>query len=169
MQRKISPPNASYSAGFDGLDDDLSYDVQPPRRQGIDRSDARLWASGISYTGLTPLGLAQWLDNTPMAQWPTDIAGLAAIGVGQAVIDWIEFVLAVRWRAVAQDSALVLLLLLGWMHGAEVRASLTATLSADATPVPLSGCLASALAGITARAWPAQVFALEDIPEPVLR
>lgn len=168
VQRKISPPSASYSAGFDDMDDDLSYDVQPPRRQGIDRSDARLWASGVSYTGLTPLGLAQWLDNTPMAEWPTDIDGLAAIGVGQAVIDWIEFVLAVRWRAVAQDSALVLLLL-GWMHGAEVRASLTATLSADATPVPLPGCLASVLAGITARAWPAQVFALEDIPEPVFR
>lgn len=168
VQRKLSPPSTSYSAGFDDLDDNLSYDAQPPQRQGIDRSDVRLWSADAAYTGLTPLGLAQWLGQNPAADWPTDVDALAAVGVGQAVIDWIEFVLAVRWRVMAEAIPPVTVLLC-WLDKAEVRAFLTATLDANTTPVLPTDDMAAALTGITARAWPEQVFALEVSPWPNIK
>ena len=154
------------------FDDDLLADLrsalhsEAPRRS--DRADARLWASGVSYTGLTPLGLAHWLGQHPAADWPTDVDALAAVGVGQAVIDWIEFVLAVRWRVMAEGIPPVTALLC-WLDKAEVRAFLTATLNASTTPVLPTDDMAAALTGITARAWPAQVFALEVSPLPNIR
>lgn len=168
VQRKLLPRSASYSADFDGLDDDLSYDVQPPQRECIDRSDARLWSQDAAYTGLTPLGLAQWLEQNTAAEWPTDVDALAALGVGQAVIDWIEFVLAVRWRVMAEGISPVTALL-RWIDKAEVRAYLSATLNASTTPVLPADDMAAALTGITARAWPEQVFALEVSPWPDIK
>ena len=151
---------------MDSFDGDLLADLKNARHS--DRADARLWASGVSYTGLTPLGLAQWLGQHPAADWPTDVDALAAVGVGQAVIDWIEFVLAVRWRVMAEGIPPVTALLC-WLDKAEVRAFLTATLNASTTPVLPTDDMAAALTGITARAWPAQVFALEVSPLPNIR
>jgi Ca-activated chloride channel family protein len=61
---------------------------QPPR------DDPRYWCAEPHYTGLTPLGLTQWLRSHPQAEWPQGYADLRRIGVGTAVLDWIEFVLA---------------------------------------------------------------------------
>ena len=61
---------------------------QPPR------DDPRYWCAEPHYTGLTPLGLTQWLRNHPQAEWPQTYAELRRIGVGAAVLDWLEFVLA---------------------------------------------------------------------------
>lgn len=176
MQRKAQPrASLAHDLGhslddLDGLDEvksDLSGRVQPSQsqHQDIDRTDARLWATGIAYTGLTPLGLVQWLDKKSMAEWPTDLDGLAAAGVGQAVIDWIEFVLTEHWRLIADHLSPVTILLC-WLDGTTVRTFLADTLSPHAEPVPPSGDLALVLAGITARAWPAQVFALENPTAP---
>ncbi|MBS0177043.1 MAG: hypothetical protein JSR64_23720, partial [Nitrospira sp.] len=58
-------------------------------------SDAvRYWCAESHYTGLTPLGLTQWLRSHPQADWPQAYAELRRIGVGAAVLDWLEFVLA---------------------------------------------------------------------------
>ena len=134
------------------LQDDMGFYDEPLQGlEGIDRRDARLWSQDAAYTGLTPLGLAQWLGEKPAAQWPADIDALAEAGVGQAVLDWLEFVLAARLG----DAALPALL--RWLASAEVLASLRT----DSTAA-LPGELAQSLAGITASAWPAQVFALEE-------
>src|SRR5690606_41195194 len=52
------------------------------------------WCAEPHYTGLTPLGLTQWLRSHPQAEWPQTYAELRRIGVGAAVLDWLEFVLA---------------------------------------------------------------------------
>ena len=61
---------------------------QPPR------DDPRYWCAEPHYTGLTPLGLTQWLRSHPQAEWPQGYGELRRIGVGAAVLDWLEFVLA---------------------------------------------------------------------------
>jgi Ca-activated chloride channel family protein len=61
---------------------------QPPR------DDPRYWSAEPYYTGLTPLGLTQWLRSHPQAEWPQGYAELRRIGIGAAVLDWLEFVLA---------------------------------------------------------------------------
>jgi len=61
---------------------------QPPR------DDPRYWCAEPHYTGLTPLGLTQWLRSHPQAEWPQRYAELRRLGVGTAVLDWLEFVLA---------------------------------------------------------------------------
>ena len=61
---------------------------QPPR------DDPRYWRAEPHYTGLTPLGLTQWLRSHPQAEWPQGYAELRRIGIGAAVLDWLEFVLA---------------------------------------------------------------------------
>ena len=139
-------------------------DGMPTERHG----DAHLWSQDAAYTGRTPLGLAQWLAQNPAASWPTDVDALAKIGVGQAVIDWIEFVLALRWYVMAEGISPVTALL-RWLDKAEVRAFLSATLDASATPVLSADDMATALAGITASTWPEQVFALEGSPLPDIK
>ena len=61
---------------------------QPPR------DDPRYWRAEQHYTGLTPLGLTHWLRSHPQAEWPQSYAELRRIGLGAAVLDWLEFVLA---------------------------------------------------------------------------
>lgn len=58
------------------------------------RDDLRYWCAEPHYTGLTPLGLTQWLRSHPQAEWPQSYSDLRRIGVGAAVLDWLEFVLA---------------------------------------------------------------------------
>ena len=147
---------------MDSFDGDLLADLKNARHSN--RADARLWASGVSYTGLTPLGLAQWLGQHPAADWPTDVDALAAVGVGQAVLDWLEFVLAARLGTAANanaDADAAVAALLRWLASAPVLEFLQQSLNADLSATAPPGELASALADITARAWPAQVFALE--------
>ena len=154
-------PASELPAFLQAMDD---MDGMPTERHG----DAHLWSQDAAYTGLTPLGLAQWLAQNPAASWPTDVDALAKIGVGQAVIDWIEFVLALRWYVMAEGISPVTALL-RWLDKAQVRAFLSATLDASAAPVLPASDMATALAGITASAWPAQVFALEGSPWPEIK
>ena len=58
------------------------------------RDDPRYWSAEPHYSGLTPLGLTHWLRSHPQAEWPRTYAALRKIGVGTAVLDWLEFVLA---------------------------------------------------------------------------
>lgn len=78
-----------------------SYDIPAFLRRGSSqdagqppRDDPRYWCAEPHYTGLTPLGLTQWLHSHPQAEWPQAYAELRRIGVGAAVLDWLEFVLA---------------------------------------------------------------------------
>lgn len=78
-----------------------AYDIPAFLRRGSNqdarqppRDDPRYWCAEPHYAGLTPLGLTQWLRSHPQAEWPQDYAELRRIGVGAAVLDWLEFVLA---------------------------------------------------------------------------
>ncbi|KIN88937.1 VIT and vWA domain-containing protein [Thauera sp. SWB20] len=78
-----------------------NYDIPAFLRRGSNqdarqppRDDPRYWRAEPHYTGLTPLGLTQWLHSHPQAEWPQSYAELSRIGVGPAVLDWLKFVLA---------------------------------------------------------------------------
>jgi Ca-activated chloride channel family protein len=78
-----------------------TYDIPAFLRRGSNRDagqpprdDPRYWRAEPHYTGLTPLGLTQWLRSHPQVEWPQTYAELLRIGVGAAVLDWLEFVLA---------------------------------------------------------------------------
>lgn len=78
-----------------------TYDIPAFLRRGSNqdagqppRDDPRYWCDEPHYTGLTPLGLTRWLRSHPQAEWPKSYAELRRIGVGAAVLDWLEFVLA---------------------------------------------------------------------------
>ena len=51
-----------------------------------------LWVESPGYTGLSPLGLVQWLCDNARGEWPTTFAGLRQIDVGQDLVDWLELV-----------------------------------------------------------------------------
>lgn len=67
------------------------------RRDGdIDHDNPRYWSDSEGYTGLTPLGLSEWLRITPVAEWPKTYLELRQIGLGAWVVDWLELTMASR-------------------------------------------------------------------------
>jgi len=73
----------------------------------IRRNDERLWSKLEHYTGLTPLGLSQWLRVRPTSQWPTTYSALRKSGLGAWVVDWLELSVAGRDGACRDESAVV--------------------------------------------------------------
>lgn len=67
-----------------------------PRRETLDLSNEHYWTQTEHYTGLTPLGVCEWLRINPEIEWPTTYEGLRHMGLGAWVVDWLEL-------AVAQD------------------------------------------------------------------
>jgi Ca-activated chloride channel homolog len=61
-------------------------------RAVIDRADPNHWSDQGHYAGLTPLGLAIWLNGTERKAWPQDFAGLRKCGLGDQVVDWLDLV-----------------------------------------------------------------------------
>lgn len=138
------------------------------------QSVAMYWASDHMYEGLTPLGLSVWLSEHAADQWPADLQALAAIGLGQEVIDWIEFVLEPHLPALTQRHDTVALFL-RWIRASVRWLAIEGTPQAGTadtiTPTELllpegvladkvSAYLAQALAGITVCSWPPQLFDL---------
>jgi Ca-activated chloride channel family protein len=133
------------------------------------------WMSDAVYEGLTPLGLSAWLGKHPAEQWPTDSQGLDAMGLGQAVIDWIEFVLGPK---LVQEGVTgnAVTLFLRWMatqtvHQAlaqsmkgRVRSVIQNLLSMRTAASPAESAafsvIAEVLVGMTGDAWPDQLFLL---------
>jgi Ca-activated chloride channel family protein len=133
------------------------------------------WMSDSVYQGLTPLGLSAWLGEHPAKQWPANSQALVAIGVGQAVIDWIEFVFGPRLveQGVTENPVA---LFVNWMGTEAVRNALAKstqrrtfavihslfTLSPGDSPVEAgtTSMIAEALAGMTGTTWPDGLFSL---------
>ncbi len=46
------------------------------------------------YSGLTPLGFCIWLQRNPVEQWPRTYQGLRDVGLGYALIEWLELEMA---------------------------------------------------------------------------
>lgn len=59
------------------------------------------------YTGLTPLGLHRWLQETPPEHWPTTYAALLGIGLGQAVVNWLAQTLSNGADQAPDENAIV--------------------------------------------------------------
>ncbi len=64
------------------------------QRETLDRSDERYWTESDHYTGLTPLGVCEWLRITPEVAWPTTYEGLRRMGLGNWVVEWLEIAVA---------------------------------------------------------------------------
>lgn len=66
------------------------------KRASFDRSDPKYWICTKGYDGLTPFGLSEWLRAMPMNIWPKTYDDLREVGLGTAVIDWLELVVSIR-------------------------------------------------------------------------
>ena len=60
----------------------------------LDVQDAQLYNDTIEYEGLTPLGTYEWVRHKTANEWPTTYSGLLAIGVPEAIVDWLELLIA---------------------------------------------------------------------------
>ena len=93
------------------------------RRKTMDLSDKRYWTETDHYTGLTPLGVCEWLRITPEVEWPSTYEGLRRMGLGAWVVEWLEL-------AAAHDSkgrhpeAEVVRTFLALLAESEIRAAL---------------------------------------------
>jgi Ca-activated chloride channel family protein len=93
------------------------------RRQTLDLSNERYWSKTEHYTGLTPLGVCEWLRITPEIEWPTTYEGLRRMGLGAWVVEWLEFV-AARNGEGRHPEAEVVRTFLALMAASERRAAL---------------------------------------------
>lgn len=152
----------------------------------IDRQNEQYWGTTPEYTGLTPLGLADYLNRTARAQWPTTYAGLRQIGLGGGVVDWLELVIATKETGGAWPEATVVATFLTVMALPETAATLTragsrrpsiaslaqslrglfdrkAQVPAEHIEPQLANLLMAALDGLSAERWPDKVFALDGV------
>lgn len=131
------------------------------------------WADTPHYTGLTPLGLSDYLQTTNRQQWPTCYQEMQQIGVGVWVVDWLELVIATHAGA-THDEASVVAAFLHLMSQSSVHQVLSShnkqsigdALNAAVRPtkgidMQVLHALATVLTSMSATAWPAEVFALE--------
>lgn len=163
-------------------------------RGDIDRRNPSHWAKAQNsentdgYTGLTPLGVSEWLSITPQVYWPTTYAGLREMGLGTSVVDWLELEMA-AYAGAAYLETTVVQAFLTLMSRRETHAALAQSeglLGALKSTVRrvrgvlggepaqpgtraddvLVQAMEAALQGMTARAWPQRVFSLEcDVDE----
>lgn len=143
------------------------------REQTINCRDPRFWARSEHYEGLTPLGVSEWLRLTPAVHWPTTYADLRQIGLGAAVLDWLELVLAPHGKAYAEGAvvhAFICVMSLqatydalaksGTLRGAAQLSVLrTSDVPAGVDEGLVQAMLAS-LNGLATGAWPDRVFEL---------
>jgi Ca-activated chloride channel homolog len=131
----------------------------------------------------TPLALSDWVRRIPWPQWPRTYADLTAIGVGAAVLDWLELIIAVGDQRLWEEETVVATFLhcLGqnalndaltdpeWIADSLQSIAQRLRESAAGQPDPranprvdpnLAQRMLSALQGITAENWPDGVYAL---------
>lgn len=144
------------------------------------KSNPQHWSRSEHYSGLTPLGLCEWLRAGPEALWPKTYEDLRDIGLGTAVVDWLELTFGQDAEESVLVRAFLMLMALPDTHAALIKSlsplaqvkehakRLTSrarnTLSLDA-PLqnPYAARLAPLLADLQAETWPTCVFALETV------
>jgi len=140
-------------------------------------SEPHHWSTCEHYTGLTPLGLAEWLRRNTQPYWPKTYADLRDIGLGEAVTDWLELVVGQNAEEEAVVLAFLSLMALPEAHAdlvnklgtlARIKAHAKRLVSQGrSTPAdaPLQAQIAARLAPILEalepEAWPPCVFELE--------
>ena len=170
------------SIRFCAMDDDTIPAFLRKRDQIIDRQDQRYWAGSEHYSGLTPLGVSEWLRITLASEWPTTYMGLRQMGVGEWLVDWLELEMASHEGILYAESKVVetFLYLMSRRDTYESLAQSEGLLGAlKSTVLRLRGVFASdpatrptsvdvalveamvaVLDGMTASAWPDRVFSL---------
>ena len=152
------------------------------RDQIIDHQDPRYWAKSEHYEGLTPLGGSEWLRITPASEWPSTYVGLRQMGLGVALVDWLELAMASHAGTVHAESKVVEAFLylmsrrdtyeslaksaglIGALQFTVVR--LRELLAGNLAAMPVSvdlglvESMVAGLAGMTTSTWPDQVFEL---------
>jgi Ca-activated chloride channel family protein len=153
------------------------------QRETLDRSDARHWTESDHYTGLTPLGVCEWLRITPEEEWPSTYEGLRRMGLGDWVVEWLEIAVAHEGEG-RHDEAVVVRTFLHLLAESEMRAAQengaglrgvlrasaqhlqalwrgdAATAAPPATHDALRQAMAAALADMTPSTWPDSVVSL---------
>ena len=153
------------------------------RRQTLDLSNERYWIQTEHYTGLTPLGVCEWLRITPEVAWPTTYEGLRRMGLGNWVVEWLEIAVA-HDEAGRHEEAVVVRTFLHLLAESEMRAAQdngaglrgvlrasaqhlqalwrgdAATAAPPATHDALRQAMAAALADMTPSTWPDSVVSL---------
>ena len=153
----------------------------------IDRHDKRYWTESEHYSGLTPLGVSEWLRITPASDWPVTYKGLRQMGIGAWLVEWLELVVAIHGGAMHADSE-VIVAFLSLMSERDTYDSLEKaenllsarrstvlgvrellSVSPAATPasvdVGLVEAMVAGLDGMTTSAWPVRVFELDGVME----
>ncbi|MDP4301974.1 VIT and vWA domain-containing protein [Leptothrix discophora] len=152
------------------------------RDQIIDQQDRRYWTESEHDSGLTPLGVSEWLRITPASEWPTTYMGLRQMGVGEWLVEWLELVMASRQDTPYPEpkvvEAFLYLLsrrdthealvksegLLGALESTVLRLRGIFAGEPDDRSVGINGVLVEAMAavldGMTASAWPDRVFSM---------
>ncbi|MFO1262693.1 MAG: VIT domain-containing protein [Rhodoferax sp.] len=150
--------------------------------QTIDSFNPRYRSVFEHYSGLTPLGVSEWLRITPAPEWPTSYMGLRQMGLGEWLVDWLELVMA-RHQGTMYAESQVVETFLHLMSRRDTYESLAmsdglfGTLKSTASrlrgmfasaavvkpgsiEVTLVEEMVTALKGMTASAWPDRVFSL---------
>ena len=150
--------------------------------QSIDRFNPRHRSVSEHYSGLTPLGVSEWLRITPAPEWPTSYMGLRQMGLGEWLVDWLELVIA-RHQGMLYVESRVVEAFLDLMSRRDIYESLAMSdglfgalkstasrlrgmfASAPAAKpgsidVILVEAMVTALEGMTASAWPDRVFSM---------
>lgn len=98
MDSLDTPAFLRTSSGFADMDDDIPFDSLSPTKEPK-RSDANWVASArddasglVTYEGWTPAGYAEWLRLNP-GHWPETYVALRSMGLGDLVVQWLEFVM----------------------------------------------------------------------------
>ena len=152
----------------------------PESRSGFDRHNPRHWTTTDHYSGITPLGLSQWLQDTPEPQWPTSYTELNAIGLGVWITDWLELGLPETGGATLTEVQVIRVFLFlleqpevfhALNHEQAVNDAFAQVLlcfaGKSAAFAGLDGSLllslTTGLRGLEAGEWPAQLFGLESV------
>ncbi len=148
--------------------------------EGFSHDNPRHWLTTDHYDGMTPLGLSQWLQDTPQEQWPATYAELHDIGLGVWIIDWLELGLAEIGGTALTESQVVKAFLLLLAQPEVFQALSEEQAIGDAFAQVLLGYrtnpenfagldnallqnLITGLDGLTAVDWPEPLFGLESV------
>jgi Ca-activated chloride channel family protein len=155
----------------------------------IDHDDRRYCSKSECYTGLTPLGVSEWLRITPISVWPKSYSELRQIGLGAGIVDWLELSIAIHsdkpipeptvvaaflYAMSQQDTREALSKSLGFVQGFKITVQqlkyMFTNNASDARPsvdVQLVEKIMLVLDGMTADEWPDRVYALVESEEVV--
>lgn len=126
----------------------------------FDKYDSKHWVQSDHYSGLSPLGLAEWLRITPEEEWPNSFEELGDLGLGVWILDWLEWHLG-QLDGITETELVGTFLQL--MAREEIRQALKSgsQINLGEKAQVLLEALAEDLREMSADEWPEKVLALD--------